>query len=497
VEPVGAVMSNRAKIFVALSAVCAFLLLSVPSEQFPIDNVDTSAADSAQYHFIALNLLQGKGYHSRPIGAIEAYGEGSRVFLDRPIQTPLEDRFKVAAQRGPGYPLFLAAIYAIHGPRPDVVIRYQAVLAGLTGVLLVLIARRLWGSYAGAAGVVAALLLRHEAEMRYAISTLMSECLAAFLLALCLLCALWAKRGGAWREVLVGLLMSAAVLTRQALLLTALLYGFFLLFPLRASWKRALAFALPCAVAFSGWSMFLSAQSGGTVVMASTGSSSMLNGLDPALCAAANGIAAPAIDEHSLADYWGGFPTEETPGLSRQVFRRLPSRLPEVLQLVRVKLKIGFLWMPQSLIWCVLLGTALASALIVRAAGERQWIFNPRSRLIAGVFCAVAALTLGLFTLGYSHPLLQMACLLLVPAAMLVWRSGESRLWMSSWLLGYVGMTILTIGVRRYIRPYLPVMFLFAVAAIPLFVVYVSGLLDATYSIGGRTVRFRWPAPSA
>ena len=40
--------------------------------------------------------------------------------------------------------------------------------------------------------------------------------------------------------------------------------------------------------------------------MAWTGSANVLNGVDPAACAAANGRAAPAIDEHALAEYCGG-----------------------------------------------------------------------------------------------------------------------------------------------------------------------------------------------
>ena len=479
----------------ALSVCSAFLLLYVPSAHYAIRDVDTNAADSAQYHFLALNLLQGRGYQSRPVGPIETYGDDARGFLRRPIQTALEDRFKVAVHRAPGYPLFLAAIYAIHGPHPSIVVRYQAFLAGLTGVLLVLIARLLWGHWAAVAGVLAALLLRHETEMAYAVSALLSECLAAFLLTLCLFATLWAKRGSAWRELVVGILMSATVLTRQALLLTAVFYGLFLLFPLRISWKRALAFAAPCAVTFIGWTLFLSIQSGGTVLMASTGSSSLLNGLDPAACAIANGRPAPAISEDALAEYWGGFPVEETPGLRRAVIERLPSRLREVFELFRIKLKIGFLWLPYSLIWCVIVGTVLASTVGI---DDRTVVKAEHSRVVATAFCSAGALILALFILGYSHPAVVAACLLLLPAMLFLsareFRS--SRLWLSSWLLGYLAMTLATIGVRRYVRPYLPVLFLFAAAALPFFVLYVSGVLHATYSIARRTVSFRWRGES-
>lgn len=480
---------------VAVFAVCAFLLLYVPSREYPIREVDSSAADSAQYHFIALNLLQGKGYRSRPVGPIESYGEFSRRLLERPIQTPLEDRMHVAAHRGPGYPLFLAAIYAVHGPRPDVVIHYQGVLAGLTGVLLVLIASIFWGELAGIAGVAAALLLRHQYEMRYATSALLTECLAAFLLTLAVLCAWWAKRGGARREIVMGVLMAAVVLTRQALLMTALLYGVFLLFPIRASWKRALAYAMPCVLAFAGWTLFLSTHSGETVVMASTGFSSFLNGIDPVACARANGLPAPSLEEESLAAYWGGSPIAETPGLRSDILRRAPSRIPEILHLIRMRLKIAFFWLPQTVVWSMLVGTALVATVAFSREEDTISVEAPLRRGVMTAACAILAIVLALFLLGYSNPALPALCLVALVAAVVAAYVDGSRLahlWIAAWPLGYVGMTVATIGVRRYIRPYLPVLYLLAIAAIPLFVVCVSALLEGTFRAGGRTIRIRW-----
>ena len=511
--------SVRRKAFLLASCWCAFLLLSVPSERYQILEMDAKAADSAQYHFIALNLLQGKGYRSRPVGSIEEYGESAKKLVERPVQTPLEDQYIVAAHRGPGYPLFLAAVYSIHGPRPDVVVRYQAVMAGLTGVLLVLIANKLWGGWAAGSGVIAAALLRRNSEMLYATSTLLSECLASFLLTLALLCGIWAKKGGWQREAAMGFVMSAAVLTRQALLPTALLYGLFLLVPFLPNWKRAVAYGLPCAIMFSGWTLFLSRQSGGTVVMASTGFSSVINGLDPVASAKANGLPAPNLDGESLAAYWGGVPIALTPGLAREVLLKLPNRLPEVVHLMREKLSIGLFWLPRTLIWCVLLGTALASVLALECqVGASKGdvtsvcVMTPegavRSREAVLLYCATAGVLFWLVCLGYSHPGLQLACIALVPAAFLIRakvecksvagsRTPASLLWMSSWLGGYLAMTIMTIGVRRYVRPYLPVLILFAVAAVPLFVVLVGAALDTRCTTRRRVLRFRWNGPAS
>lgn len=492
-------MRRAGTIVVTISVCVAFLLLYVPSESYPIRNVGAGAADSAQYHFLALNLLQGKGYRARPVGPIEPYGEFSRWLITRPIQTPLEDRMQVAAHRGPGYPLFLAAIYRIHGPRPEAVIHYQAILAGLTGVLLVLISRIFWGNLASVAGVIAALLLRHQDEMKYATSALLTECLAAFLLTLAVLCAWWAKRGGARRELVMGALMAAIVLTRQALLATALFYGFFLLFPLRTSWKRAVAYAIPCVIAFTAWTLFLSTHSGDTVVMASTGFSSLLNGLDPVACATANGMAPPSMDPESLAAHWGGSPVAETPGLREDIFRRLPSRIPEVLYLIRVRLKIAFFWLPQSVVWCMLIGTALVSMLAIARSDTDIVIHAPTGPRVIAAALAALAIVLLLFVLGYSNPALPALCLVALAAAVAISMIRQdsqflSRLWIASWPLGYLGMTVATIGVRRYIRPYLPVLYLLAVAAIPLVILCAAAVLKGTFTVGGRPLRFRWQA---
>jgi phosphoglycerol transferase MdoB-like AlkP superfamily enzyme len=152
-------------------------------------------------------------------------------------------------------------------------------------------------------------------------------------------------------------------------------------------------------------------------------------------------------------------PIATPPDLSREVLRRFPSRIPEVLRLIRFKLKIGFYWIPQTLIWCIVLGTALASS--------SRAVARPR---LAIAVAWTAALTLWFFVMSYSHPLLQAACLLLLPAALIARKVDASRIWMTAWLLGYLGMTVVTIAVQRYVRPYLPILFLLAVAAMPLFV---------------------------
>ena len=254
--------------------------------------------------------------------------------------------------------------------------------------------------------------------------------------------------------------------------------------------------------------------------MASTGFTSVLNGLDPVACATANGLAAPHLGEADLEAYWGGEPIAETPGLAARVLHGIPDRLREVLHLAAMKLKIGLFWMPRTLCWCVILGSALASFIGIqtretfktRSRSVSTLMVTPTgaltSRSAALAFTTLAGVILIAVVLGYSHPVLQSLCLLLLPAALALrcvvsWdsprgaaESDTSRLWITAWLGGYLAMTVLTIGVRRYSRPYLPVLLLMAAASIPLYVTYLCGVLNARFDAGERRLRIRWNGPS-
>ena len=74
--------------------------------------------DAHQYHHFAVNLVEKSSYE-------DAFGD--RLF------------------RIPGYPVFLAGIYAVGGPRVAAVQLVQAVLGALACLCLFLTARKLWG----------------------------------------------------------------------------------------------------------------------------------------------------------------------------------------------------------------------------------------------------------------------------------------------------------------------------------------------------------------
>lgn len=83
-------------------------------------NAPVESGDGTDYHNLAVNLLQAHIY-SRDAGP--------------PLQPTM--------YRSPGYPLFLAGIYAVTGPSPPAVRISQFVLLGATAFLVYLLARRL------------------------------------------------------------------------------------------------------------------------------------------------------------------------------------------------------------------------------------------------------------------------------------------------------------------------------------------------------------------
>lgn len=220
------------------------------------------APDSTQYHFLAVNILSGKGYYEGPISSIENYDTETIKRFAR-LAYLIKEGEKPSMGITPGYPLFLAFIYKIHGVFPDTIVRYQIALTALTGALMILIGWLIWGFWGAWAGVAAVFLLGMNREASYQVPALLTETLGTFLLTASLTCAAWAKRGSWKREVLTGFVLSLAILTRHAFLFTGFLYGLFLLVPLsRKSMKKASAYALPCLVLIVGWNIFASVQSG-------------------------------------------------------------------------------------------------------------------------------------------------------------------------------------------------------------------------------------------
>ena len=490
--------------------------------------------DSGMYHFLALNILRGKGYYDVPVGRVEDYPPETIWRFPREMDTLRQSGPgfppRKAMTRGPVYPLMLAAIYGIHGEDPDAVIPYHLALVGLLGASLVGLGWSLWGVPGAVAGLVAVFLYGHFPDARYPPVMMMTELTAATLLTISALAASWARKGPSRREVVVAIALTLAILCRPALLFVGILYGLALLAAgSRAGLRRAALFGTPCALILGGWSAYASVEAGRFVPIADNGRLNMVAGLDPEKAARLSGRPAPELTEESLERFWRTFGSYEAPpGTTWSVIGRALPRWRDVARLLYLKLKIGLFWLPRSLLAFSLVGFALACAMRGRQAlpttqgteaegAETTLRLLPvgllqRRTLIESGAWALALGT-GLVALGYSHPGLMLAFLAAPPVALLArveavrvggkesdapepsggrTRDGaDAPGWLLAWCYGYILMTLLTTGVRRFSRPYLPIFYLFAVMSVPLLATALLAFRDATLRFG-RVWRFAW-----
>jgi 4-amino-4-deoxy-L-arabinose transferase-like glycosyltransferase len=179
--------------------------------------------DAAAYAAIAKNLDEGNGF---------TVGAGAT---------------QPSTDYSPGLPLFVAGIYKLTGGVHERLARIVlAVIGALAPLFAYLLARRLSPRYAVGAGLVAALVVAiYPATLEYT-GMLMTEPLAATLLAGAMLAILWAADGGpAWRWAVPGLTLGALALVRPEYLAIGVLLAIliFLRQRLHMPWKQALVAA--------------------------------------------------------------------------------------------------------------------------------------------------------------------------------------------------------------------------------------------------------------
>jgi len=180
-------------VFVALAARCAYVATR---------SNDIAWADATDYHSIARNLVDGKGFVS---------WEGKRV------------------SRAPGYPIFLAGCYAVGLDTPRAIHAVQCIVGAATCLLILLLGRRLYGE---TVGLIAGAISAVYPFFIYYTGTVLSEILfvAGFVgLLLCLvhLGRMLDKPGSKylWSAVGTGAVAGLLILLRSSLLL----FPFFLL----------------------------------------------------------------------------------------------------------------------------------------------------------------------------------------------------------------------------------------------------------------------------
>lgn len=133
--------------------------------------------------------------------------------LDHSVVVPASPPLRTRANRTPGYPAFLAAIYSIVPGPPDrqcrAALHVQGLLNVLAGLLLFIALRRILPNWAAACALVIWLVLPPESESAF---TLLPESLSAFLLSAVLCLCLSTRHPLAWAAA--AFLSACAVMVR-------------------------------------------------------------------------------------------------------------------------------------------------------------------------------------------------------------------------------------------------------------------------------------------
>jgi 4-amino-4-deoxy-L-arabinose transferase-like glycosyltransferase len=185
---------SRTALCLSAILLVGFVLRVLPATCHAPNPMPFFSCDSSSYHWLACNLLAGKGYSSNP-----------------------EPPFTPTVYRPPGYPLILAAVYSVFGVSVLPVLVLQALVACAAILVTFLFARELTGRV-GVALVAAAVVAIDPVAIIHA-NTVETEgytCLIALLSAWAML--RYAYSGQLRWLVLTGALLAAGILIHPILL---------------------------------------------------------------------------------------------------------------------------------------------------------------------------------------------------------------------------------------------------------------------------------------
>lgn len=232
-------------VLLALGAVLR-LAVVIAAVGGPYDPYSRLEGDTADYLSLGMSLSRGEGYsfHYRPW--LRETLEEIPVSVGPSVPT---------AMRSPGYPGFLAAVFAVAGARLHLVTLLQAALSALVPLFVYLTARQLKAP-AVPALAFAVFYVPFWLDAAY----VMSECLLTFCAALAL-----------WLLVRPGSGFAAGVAAGGAILVKSVTAPFFLLAGLLLDRRRALAYAAGLACLVGPWAFRNSRHTGRPAVAPAVG----------------------------------------------------------------------------------------------------------------------------------------------------------------------------------------------------------------------------------
>lgn len=412
--------------------------------------------DSYEYEAIAENLSAGRGFRNR-------VGE-------------------VAANRSPLYPVVLALLFH-EDPRilQSRIAALHRCLAFVIGGSLFLYGRASFGRVGSLCGILTCILISADDELSYSAVQILTELPATAILCLTLLAMRWVSQGPARRELLMAVLQICLFMTRSALVFCGVSYGIYLIYcysrtKSRASLQRIALFGMPCALCVCVWSLFLWAQTGQIVLLTSTGLSNLAAGLSPEIVAQSYHWAVPRTDRE-LEEFWTGAPPVPNAVVAASAWQAVRNPL-ESLQLFAAKFKIAFHRMPLGAFYLGICGAALQlSAHLRESRSATCW----RLRALAGQ-CAygMAFCICSLALCGYSLTALKVGIVVTTIAIVVChvspkgvpYAPREEQNGVAPAVLmiygGFILMTVVSFGLPRFTRPFLPAMYLSATLCLPL-----------------------------
>ncbi len=496
-------MSKLKIISIVSVSIASGILLLMLTTQYTTNNIEVTP-DSSQYHFLAVNMLQGRGYFDVPIKDGRLYDDWTinQFSLSHDQDKFVDPEYATVSGIPPGYPIFIAAIYSIYGVVPDRIVDVQKALVFGIGILMFLIGWQIWRYVGGLFALIAVFLLGMNQEFSYMVPQLLSETLAAFLLTLCLATALWARVCHLKVPVTLGILFALAVLVRPALVFAGVLYGAILVYDAvrnrsATARNRAISYGSTFALVLAAWLAFSGYLAGGEPPIFNFGALTIKMGLRA---------------ETGAKMMEAGISTSEV--AARDLISELRGKASApraMIEIIMTKMQESIARLPRILWNAILLSFALLSALIVRKSPQdkiRTFISSatprvfywrqPWKRPLALCLVPVSLIFFYLVMLNWSAPWVQLWFLVL-PVFMqsvrfeiqfnmhggLSLMEGDYRL-ILAWIYGFLAIVILTIGLPRYMRPFLPVFYLFASMVLPLVWLWMTLLLKPLLS--GRTI---------
>lgn len=413
------------------------------------------APDSEGYQLLAANLIKMNVYDQRLLVEKDQYDAVTRSVL---TTDTVETGGDLRIGRSPGYPLFLAAVYQLHGYDSKWILRYQQVMTFLSAALLPLIgyrASRFPGALAGLLAVGGLICLY---DSGYSCVQLLTECLAEFLLVIAIFCISSIRSTHAIWPLAGGFVLGCAVLTRPGMICILPMLGLLGLFSFR---KAAFLCAFGVGIVLLPWLIGGVAMTGKWVGISGNTSSVVVAGISPDLAAGIADLQRPELTAESLESFWCSWPGCESPGLTALMIeiRNNPSYFLSV-QAMKLKIAIACIpfcvWM-SAFYWIALVGAKLA----VRS---KQSSFSKLPEFF---------LTL-LFACGLLMPskwiligMMAIISLLLVPICKAENTSvdrGSLMPWVAIMccISGYFMMVLASFAHQRFVRPFEPIICLAA-----------------------------------